>query len=92
MSILEPAPDLPRIDPSKLDMVLCPGLGFGLDGSRLGRGRGYYDRTLAACSVNAQVLGVALPHQIVEMLPVEDHDRFMDHLATTEGIIATSRD
>ena len=27
-----------------LDLILCPGLGFTKEGSRIGRGKGYYDK------------------------------------------------
>jgi 5-formyltetrahydrofolate cyclo-ligase len=34
------------LDPAGADLVLVPGLGFGSNGTRLGRGKGYYDRAL----------------------------------------------
>jgi 5-formyltetrahydrofolate cyclo-ligase len=91
MSILEPPSELPQIDPRTFDVILCPGLGFGLDGSRIGRGRGYYDRTLEACRKDTRIIGVALSHQIVEALPVEAHDQFMDQLVTARGFIEPSK-
>ena len=35
------------IDIKLLDVVLIPGLAFDIKGHRLGRGKGYYDKTLA---------------------------------------------
>lgn len=77
--IREPRPDLPVIDPAELDVIVCPGLGFGRDGTRLGRGRGYYDRALAS-ACNARLIGTAFPCRIVDTLPVESHDIRMHHV------------
>ena len=84
--ILEPAPDLPPIDPAAIDLFLCPGLGFGLDGSRLGRGKGYYDRALAGARPDALRIGVAFAEQVAPGLPVDPHDLPMTHLATPAGL------
>ncbi|MBK1827720.1 5-formyltetrahydrofolate cyclo-ligase [Haloferula rosea] len=86
MGILEPDGRLPVEDSQSIDLILCPGLGFGRDGSRLGRGRGFYDRTLSACRANATIIGIALPHQLVDAVPTEAHDCFMDQLATVDGL------
>lgn len=87
MGILEPPAELPLVEPSRFDVVLCPGLGFGRDGSRLGRGRGFYDRTLSECRGACRLLGITLPHQLVDALPTEEHDRFMNQLVTIDGFL-----
>lgn len=60
---------------STLDCLLVPGLAFTACGRRLGRGGGYYDRTLAALSPHAVALGVCFSLQIVTSLPAEPHDQ-----------------
>ncbi|MBB5352320.1 5-formyltetrahydrofolate cyclo-ligase [Haloferula luteola] len=77
--IREPHPDLAPGDPTDLDLILCPGLGFGRDGSRLGRGRGYYDRLLHLAP-SAQRVGATFPCRIVDHLPTEPHDIPMHRL------------
>lgn len=60
--------------PQPGDLLLVPALGFAPDGSRLGRGRGLYDRTLAALPRGAWSLGVGQSLQLRPALPTEPHD------------------
>ena len=78
--ILEPRPSCSILPPNELDFVLVPGLGFALDGGRLGRGRGYFDRLLAA--VPGFKCGVAFDCQVVPELPSEPHDVRLDCILT----------
>ena len=70
--ILEPGPQCPIFDLMRLDLALVPGIGFTLNGGRLGRGKGYYDRLLA--EVPVLKCGVAFDCQIVGEFPLEPHD------------------
>jgi len=70
--ILEPNPVCRVADLNRLDLVLVPGLAFDSHGYRLGRGKGFYDRLLAA--VSGRTCGVAYDTQLVSTLPVEPHD------------------
>ena len=70
--ILEPGPQCPIFDLMRLDLALVPGIGFTLNGGRLGRGKGYYDRLLA--EVPALKCGVAFDCQIASEFPMEPHD------------------
>ena len=76
--ILEPAKSCPLA--TALDLVLAPGVAFALDGSRLGRGKGYYDRLLA--EVNAPKIGVCFDWQVLPDIPRDVHDVSMDHVVT----------
>lgn len=64
--------------PEAIDLFVVPGVAFTLDGARLGRGRGYYDRYLSQPALHACCVGVCFDHQLVVDLPVEPHDRGMD--------------
>lgn len=64
----------------KPDWLFIPGVGFGLEGRRLGRGKGYYDRYLE--NSKALKIGVCWSEQIVSELPVESHDCHMDFIIT----------
>ena len=80
LGILEPQAHCPPVDAIRLDFSLVPGLGFALNGRRLGRGKGYYDRMLAR--VGGLKCGVAFDEQVVEGIPREPHDVCVDCLLT----------
>ncbi len=71
-----------------IDVCVCPGVAFTERGERLGAGRGYYDRYLAAHSPRLAI-GLALECQIVPQVPMELHDRRMDFVITEKRIIRT---
>lgn len=78
--ILEPTgPMFSR--PEDIDLALIPGLAFSSRGERLGRGGGYYDRTLPLL-FNAYKAGLAFPFQIMEEIPRDDHDVLLDTVIT----------
>lgn len=70
--ILEPTLACPEVDAKQLDLALVPGIGFTLDGGRLGRGKGYFDRLLA--QVPGFKCGVAFDCQVSAEIPLEPHD------------------
>jgi 5-formyltetrahydrofolate cyclo-ligase len=70
--IREPRESCPIIPLNRLDLVLVPGVAFDLNGHRLGRGKGYYDRLLA--NIAGSTCGVAFDQQIVSQVPSEPHD------------------
>lgn len=81
--IWEPVPTPARfVSPEAFDLVLVPGLAFDLDGGRLGRGAGFYDRFLATLSPKTRLVGVALDEQIVPKTPRDIFDLPIDALAT----------
>lgn len=69
-----------------IDLVIVPGLGFTTSGFRIGRGMGFYDRFLAQPDFLGRSCGLAFEEQVVETLPVLDHDVPLSMLATDTGI------
>ncbi|NNE97042.1 MAG: 5-formyltetrahydrofolate cyclo-ligase [Acidimicrobiales bacterium] len=65
--------------------VLVPALAFDREGNRLGFGAGYYDRLLARLP-DCYKIGIA-DVVIDGVLPHEDFDVPMTHLATTSGVV-----
>ena len=71
---------------SEIKTVVIPGVAFDPSGSRIGFGKGYYDRFLPELSPDAVKIGLCYDFQIVrEGLPSEAHDIRMDLLLTEKG-------
>lgn len=68
--VLEPSG--PAVDVDEIDFVIVPGLAFTAAGDRLGYGRGYYDRFLPTLSATSA--GVCFTDQLVDEMPLADHD------------------
>jgi len=59
------------------DLIIVPGLAFSKEYYRLGYGGGYYD-TFLSKNAKAYKLGICYPFQIVDELPIEEHDQQLD--------------
>lgn len=76
--IAEPRPEAClEIRPAELEFVFVPGVAFDARGGRLGYGKAYYDRLLAA-SLQAggapTLVAGAFAVQVVDQVPMEPHD------------------
>ncbi|HKJ88180.1 MAG TPA: 5-formyltetrahydrofolate cyclo-ligase [Gammaproteobacteria bacterium] len=88
-----PEPDVPRafwVPPRRLDVIFAPLVAFTPEGTRLGMGGGFYDRTLAHRRHSTlwrrpKVFGLAMELQQREWLPVEPWDVAIDGVATEAG-------
>lgn len=81
--IPEPNSDAPVVSAAEIDLILVPGMAFDASGRRLGRGKGYYDRFLS--DFHGKTMGIC--GQLMEEIPVEQHDITMDAVAVDRGII-----
>jgi 5-formyltetrahydrofolate cyclo-ligase len=68
------------------DVVITPGLAFSESGSRLGFGRGYYDKWFQNNEVGTKI-ALAYELQIVDDLPVDEYDINVDYIITEERLI-----
>ncbi|MBR3848623.1 MAG: 5-formyltetrahydrofolate cyclo-ligase [Oscillospiraceae bacterium] len=84
--IPEPPRSGERILPSELSLIVVPGVAFGSDRSRLGRGAGYYDRFIEKAE-NAKTVALCREINIYETVPCDEHDRFVDMIITEDRII-----
>jgi 5-formyltetrahydrofolate cyclo-ligase len=64
---------------------------FGRDGSRLGTGRGYYDRLFRERNARTLRVGIAFECQMFETLPADNHDAWMDAVITEAAIYGPKR-
>ncbi len=71
----------------EIDLVVTPGLGFDKKGNRLGRGGSYYDRFFANPELNAKKCGFAFDEQLIDAIPVSEHDVSVDFLVTDKEIV-----
>lgn len=85
--IREVAEVSPEMAVNQLDLVLVPGIAFDPHGNRLGRGKGFYDRLLAA--VRGTKCGVAFDEQLVERVPVGPLDIRLNCILTPTRWIET---
>jgi 5-formyltetrahydrofolate cyclo-ligase len=70
-----------------IDLVVAPGLGFDRRGNRLGRGGSYYDRFFTNKDLKAKKCGFAFAEQVLEQVPVTEHDVPVDFLVTDEEVL-----
>ncbi len=84
-----PEPWLPPSAVADADLMLVPALAVDRRGVRLGRGRGFYDRSLVHRNVRAPLVAVVRDEEVVDELPAEPHDVAMTHALTPRlGLIA----
>jgi 5-formyltetrahydrofolate cyclo-ligase len=84
-----PEPWLPESVLAEADLVIVPALAIDHRGARLGRGRGFYDRSLPGRNPHARLIAVVRDNELVEELPAEPHDVPMtDALTPRRGVVA----
>lgn len=79
---LAPAETAPEVEP---DVILMPLLGFDAEGTRLGYGGGYYDRTLERLTKTPRLVGLAFAAQELDAIPRDAHDVPLDTIITEAG-------
>ncbi len=84
--IPEPIPQSLPVSLKEIDLFFVPGVAFGIEGSRIGYGKGFYDRVLCRVERMKRV-GVCYDFQLLSVIPYEDHDMKMGSIVTESGII-----
>lgn len=70
-----------------IDIAIIPGIAFDEKGGRIGSGDGYYDRLIPHLPITTRKVALALDDQIIPMVPVESHDKYVDIIITDKRII-----
>ncbi|MDZ4264890.1 MAG: 5-formyltetrahydrofolate cyclo-ligase [Mycobacterium sp.] len=87
-----PQPWAPAEAIGEAAVVLVPALAVDRQGTRLGRGAGFYDRTLPMAGAGALLVAVVRDDELLEHLPSEPHDIPMTHAVTPgEGLVVLAR-
>ena len=84
--IMEPKDNCKKAE--KIDCVLIPTVGVSKLGTRLGYGKGYYDRFLA--STDAVKISLTYSKQIIKSIPSDSHDIKMDWIVTEDENVKIS--
>lgn len=74
-----------KADIKKIDVVVVPGIAFDRKGSRVGFGKGCYDKFLR--KTDAVKVGICYDFQLCEEIEINDNDVKMDFLITENGLI-----
>ena len=83
------APWLPAGAIAEASIVVVPALAVDGAGARLGRGAGFYDRSLVLADPAAMLVALVRDDELVDELPSEQHDVPMTHAVTpTRGVVA----
>ena len=84
-----PGPVLPESALAEATLVIVPALAVDRRGVRLGRGRGFYDRSLEVRNPRARLVAIVRDDEFLDELPAEPHDVPMTHALTPKrGLIA----
>ncbi len=85
-NLREPCAELPVVRGEEINVMLCPGTAFDVAGHRLGKGKGFYDRYLAATlPPRPRLIGVSFASLVFPGIPHESHDMMMDLIVTELG-------
>lgn len=79
--------DCTKEDAQNLDLILLPGFAFDHDGSRLGKGGGFYDCYLNKLKQSNRLpylIGLAFKEQIKSKIPMTDTDIHVDEVVTCD--------
>jgi 5-formyltetrahydrofolate cyclo-ligase len=86
LGVWEPETNATALELEDLSVVLVPALAYSTrDGTRLGRGGGFYDRLLSQSGLQALRLGVAYELQLLPLVPAENHDHKVPEVITEAG-------
>jgi 5-formyltetrahydrofolate cyclo-ligase len=69
----------------EIDLLVVPAVAVDERGRRLGRGKGHYDATLALC--RARTIALVFESQLVQEVPVGEHDRRVGAVCTEARLI-----
>ncbi len=91
LGLSEPRVDLGAEAIGTAELVICPALAVDLNGVRLGRGGGSYDRALARVSPGTPVWAIVRDSEILDSLPADPHDQPVHAALTPSRLVRLAR-
>jgi len=86
--ILEPDPTTCKVVPiERIDIAIIPGVALDEKGGRIGSGEGFYDRLIPKLPITTRKVSLAFECQIIQQVPMESHDKYVDIIITEKRII-----
>ena len=77
-----------EIDSSKMDVIFIPLLAFDKQGSRVGYGKGFYDKFLSNCKPGTIKVGLSFFEAEELIYDISEHDIKLDYCVTPKEFIA----
>lgn len=92
--IMEPSTEERIVDPSEISIMLIPASAYGQDGTRLGRGKGFYDCYFASMlekrsKSDFTLIGVVRSEALLQALPSDPWDLKADAVVTESFFVET---
>ena len=81
--ILEPPEGSIEMETFALDLIVCPGVAFDMDGHRIGYGGGFFDKTINGYM--GETVSLAFPCQIVDKIEPDPWDSSMKKIIVAKG-------
>ena len=72
---------------NEVDLIVVPAAAIGTDGTRLGWGRGYFDKTLGSMEKCPPVYAVVYDNEVQADVPREKHDQPVNGVVTPSRIL-----
>jgi len=85
---MEPDPNKCKIVPiDSIEIAIIPGLAFDEKGGRIGIGKGFFDQFIPKLPITARKVTLAFEDQLIQQIPMESHDKYVDIIITEKRII-----
>lgn len=92
MNIYEPITDEEKNWQKKVDCIVVPARAMDIEGNRLGRGKGHYDRLLSKVDAQKSVVVCMIYHcQLLAEVPTESFDVPIEYCITEKGVFHLRR-
>jgi 5-formyltetrahydrofolate cyclo-ligase len=85
---MEPDPTKCKVVPiDSIEIAIIPGLAFDEKGGRIGTGKGFFDQFIPKLPITARKVALAFEDQLIQQVPMESHDKYIDIIITEKRII-----